>query len=302
MKTCSAILLAAGRGTRLGFDKILTPLAGRPVLRYALDALKSSPQILEVIIVTREDILPQVRDLAAAAGGDNPVKFAIGGAERQDSVASGLRELSPTAAEVLIHDAARPLLDGEVIAATLAAARDKGAAVTAHRASDTLKEADHEQRVAATLDRSKIWAMGTPQVFRRDLIVGAYAKVQAEKLAVTDDAAAAELAGWPVYLEENPRLNLKITRRSDWELLECWLRRDDGAELRAKLHDLGNRLTPLLGYLPLMEKHAGNETKVREYLAKTREPSLGALAALREVQNLARQLFPGREPSGKKQD
>ncbi|MDR1190789.1 MAG: 2-C-methyl-D-erythritol 4-phosphate cytidylyltransferase [Verrucomicrobiales bacterium] len=225
MKTCSAILLAAGRSRRLGFDKILTPLAGRPVLHYSLSALKQSPSVAEVIVVTRADLLPQVRALAAAAAGDNPLRFILGGAERQDSVANGLREVSPSAAEVLIHDAARPLLDERVIAATLAVARARGAAVTAHRVTDTLKEADDRQRVTATLDRSKIWAMGTPQIFHRALIVSAYAKVQAERWPVTDDAAAVELSGQPVYLVENPGLNLKITRQTDWDLLELWLGR-----------------------------------------------------------------------------
>ncbi|MDR2463984.1 MAG: 2-C-methyl-D-erythritol 4-phosphate cytidylyltransferase [Verrucomicrobiales bacterium] len=224
MKTCSAILLAAGRSRRLGFDKILTPLAGSPVLHYALSALKKSPLIAEVIVVTREDILPRVKEIAAAADGDNPLRFTIGGAERQDSVSNGLREVSASAAEVLIHDAARPLLGERVIADTLTVAREHGAAVTAHRANDTLKIADDQQRVTATLDRSKIWAMGTPQIFHRDLIVSAYAKVQAEKLPITDDASAVELLGRSVRLVENHGLNLKITRQADWELLELWLR------------------------------------------------------------------------------
>jgi len=192
-------------------------------LHYALEALKSSPQIMEVILVTREDILSQVKEIAGAANGGNPVKYVIGGAERQDSVFNGLQEVSPLASEVLIHDAARPLLDEVVIGDTLKIAREKGAAVTAHRANDTLKEADEQQRVTVTLDRSKIWAMGTPQIFHRDLVVSAYTKVQNDGLAITDDASAVELLGHPVYLVDNPRLNLKITRQSDWELLELWL-------------------------------------------------------------------------------
>jgi 2-C-methyl-D-erythritol 4-phosphate cytidylyltransferase len=292
MKTCSAILLAAGRSRRLGFDKILTPLAGKPVLWYALEALKGSPRILEVILVTREDILPQVRDIAATANGDNPVKFVIGGGERQDSVFNGLQQISPLAAEVLIHDAARPLLDEQVIGDTLRVAREKGAAVTAHHANDTLKEATAEQEVTVTLDRSKIWAMGTPQIFRRDLIISAYAKVQAEKLAITDDASAVELLGHPVYLVENPRLNLKITRQADWELLELWLRRGAGAELREKLHDLSNQLTPLLGYLPLLEKYANDEKRVADYLARMKSSSLAVPEVVKDLQKIARELFP----------
>ncbi|MDR0534246.1 MAG: 2-C-methyl-D-erythritol 4-phosphate cytidylyltransferase [Verrucomicrobiales bacterium] len=292
MKSCSAILLAAGRSRRLGFDKILTPLAGRPVLHYALEALKSSPQIVEVILVTREDILSQVKEIAEAANGENPVKYVIGGAERQDSVFNGLQEVSPLATEVLIHDAARPLLDEVVISDTLKVAREKGAAVTAHRANDTLKEADEQQQVTVTLDRSKIWAMGTPQIFRRELVVSAYEKVQREKLAITDDASAVELLGHPVYLVDNPRLNLKITRQADWELLELWLQRGSGEELRKKLHDLSNQLMPLIGYLPLLEHHANDGKYVIDCLQKMKIPAQLAPQSVREIQELARQLFP----------
>ena len=302
MNKSSAILLAAGRSRRLGFDKILTPLAGRPVLYYALAALKSSPLVMEVIVVTREDILPQVQEIVAAAEGNNPVRCVIGGAERQDSVFNGLQALSPAADMVLIHDAARPLLDETVIGDTLAAARQHGAAVTAQRASDTLKEADAEQRVTVTLDRSRIWAMGTPQVFERQLIVSAHAKVRAEQLVVTDDAAAVELLGRPVYLVENSRLNLKITRPADWALLELWLSRGDGAELRHKLHDLGNLLTPLIGYLPLLEKHANDGERVGDYVAKMREPSLAVPRVLHEIHELARKLFPNKMQNTNKED
>ncbi|MDD5262466.1 MAG: 2-C-methyl-D-erythritol 4-phosphate cytidylyltransferase [Methylacidiphilales bacterium] len=292
MKTCSAILLAAGSSRRLGFDKILTPLAGRPVLCYSLQALKESPSILEIILVTREDIRDRVGELVRETPGDNPVHVILGGVERQDSVFEGLRKISDGTGEVLIHDAARPLLAEDLIEGVLSMAREKGAAVTAHRASDTLKQADEQARVLQTLDRSNIWAMGTPQVFRRDLICEAYAKVQAAGVPVTDDAAAVERLGHPVYLAESGRLNLKITRPSDWEILELWLKRERGGEIRGMIHRLSNQLSPLIGYLPLLEKYGGENPRFADYLEKMKQSSDILQNMVYELQAVARDIFP----------
>ena len=302
MKSCSAILLAAGRSRRLGFDKILTPLSGRPVLCHALQVLKESALILEVILVTREDIHERVEELVSRVPGDNPVRIIRGGVERQDSVFEGLKEVSGDAREVLIHDAARPLLSEELIRDVLAVAREKGAAVTAHRATDTLKVADEQARVIQTLDRSKIWAMGTPQIFHKELILEAYSKVKEAGEMITDDAAAVERLGRPVYLVESGSLNLKITRPADWEILELWLNRERGKEIRRKIHQLSNQLSPLIGYLPLLEKYGGQGEKFAGYLEKMKASS-GTLQDLTyQLQAIARDLFPDNRGPGQNAD
>jgi 2-C-methyl-D-erythritol 4-phosphate cytidylyltransferase len=292
MIRCSAILLAAGRSQRLGFDKILTPLAGKPVLHYALEALLAAPQVAEIVLTTRPDLLASMRERIAALNPAKPVRVIEGGKERQDSVFLGLQACDAAHPVVLIHDAARPLLTPELIARLVAAAEKKGAVVAASRATDTLKTASPEGKVEETLDRSKIWQMQTPQVFLRDLIAGAYAKVQQDGKAITDDAAAAEYAGHPVFLEETTEPNLKITRQADWDLLELMMRQKLLGELRVLLHETGNRLSPITGYLPLLSKYGGDDPKFRDYLAKMEMSGQGVQEILQQVHAMTRRIFP----------
>ncbi|MFH1066804.1 MAG: 2-C-methyl-D-erythritol 4-phosphate cytidylyltransferase [bacterium] len=220
MKDCSAVLVAAGSGKRLGFDKVLTPLAGKPVVQYSLETLQCAPSIQEIILVTRAELIGKLSELTKNSS--IQTKVIEGGVERQDSVFIGIQQA--TADYVLIHDAARPLVTVDMIEKTLAEARKTGAAVCAQRATDTLKRAAPNGRVLETLNRAKIWHMQTPQIFRRELIARAYRRVQEKNLHVTDDAAAVELLGEPVQLVEANGLNLKITRETDWKLAELWLK------------------------------------------------------------------------------
>lgn len=298
MNGCSAILLAAGRSKRLGFDKILTPLAGRPVLAYSLEALARSPEVVEILLVTRPDIAEEVGRIAAETAAGKPWRIVEGGAERQDSVWSGLQAVPQDSGLVAIHDAARPLLTPEMVATLVAAARESGSAVCARPATDTLKEAGADGVVVRTIDRSRFWQVETPQVFERRLITEAYRKVQEEKLPVTDDASAVEITGREVRLVAAGLFNLKITRPADWLLLELWLQRERGASIRTELHQLANVLSPVVGYLPLLEKHGGDSPKFREYVAKTAAAAASAEGALRRVQELVRQVHPDRVDQG----
>lgn len=294
MNDTTAILLGAGRSRRLGFDKILSPLAGRPVLSYSLEALAASPEVKEIIVVTRPDIEQQVAALAARWAGSKPWSTVAGGAERQDSVWAGLQAASRESALALIHDAARPLLTAAMVAELTAAAREKGSAVCARSATDTLKEAEADGRVIRTVDRAKFWQVETPQIFRREAITQAYQEIQGKGVMVTDDASVAEYAGLPVHLVTAGQFNLKITRAADWVLLELWLGTARGLELRRGIHDLANRLSPLVGYLPLLAKYGGQDEKFLGYMAKCGDAVQGAEAAIRQIQMLAREVFPDR--------
>lgn len=292
MSYCSAILLAAGRSQRLGFDKILTPLGGQPVLHYSFTALMESPGIQEIHVMTRVDLVDRVKEILGSYRKTKPVHVRAGGQERQDSVWAGLQAISYEATEVLIHDAARPLLTGELIETLLARAREGGSAVAAQRATDTLKVADETGWVGMTLDRSKIWQVQTPQVFSRELIVNAYAKVQEEKAAITDDASAVERLEQQVLLVESKTPNLKITRLEDWENLERLFREKRGRELRRRVHDVSNLMSPLVGYLPLLKKYGGSDAKFSGYLEKFEEGSRQLQVLAQELQKLGRELFP----------
>lgn len=219
MSRTAAILLAAGRGHRMGgavADKIFAPLAGKPVFAHSAAAFYRSG-IADFYVVTYRD-QRQMVELSAYA--PTPTVFVPGGTERQHSVANALAELPADVEYVFIHDCARPLIRPEQLVALHKIVRREDAVVLAHRVTDTIKVHRGEGRLR-TLDRSRLWAMETPQVFARDLIVRAYARLGRRR--VTDDAAAVELLRHPIALLENPHPNPKLTTPADLPLLEFLL-------------------------------------------------------------------------------
>jgi len=154
-------------------------------------------------------------------------KFEIvtGGAERQDSVWNGLQAASKAAEIAVIHDAARPCVNSELITATIKHAEETGAAVAAHPVTDTIKESADGRLIQHTLDRSKLWAMETPQTFRIEVIRRAIAEARAKKMIFTDDTAACELIGQPVRLVSSIAPNPKITVPGDLPIIEALLRK-----------------------------------------------------------------------------
>jgi 2-C-methyl-D-erythritol 4-phosphate cytidylyltransferase len=221
MSRTAAILLAAGSSRRMdGFtaDKILAPLGDKPVFAHSAATFFRSG-VVDFFVVTYRD-QHQMVELSAYA--PTPAVFVLGGAERQDSVAAALAELPDDISHVFIHDCARPLVREEQLVALYKIVRREGAVVLAHRVTDTIKEHRGEGRLR-TLDRRRLWAMETPQVFDRDLICRAYAKVAKRQLTVTDDAAAVELLHHPIALLENPHANPKLTTPADLPYLEFLL-------------------------------------------------------------------------------
>jgi 2-C-methyl-D-erythritol 4-phosphate cytidylyltransferase len=144
-----------------------------------------------------------------------PYRFVIGGTERQDSVWNGLEALSVTAEIVAIQDGARPCTTEELIAASIAAARESGAAVAAQPVTDTIKETADGKTIARNVDRSKLWSVQTPQTFRVEVIRRALLEVRTRQLHVTDDTAACELIGQPVRLVSSAAPNPKVTLPAD---------------------------------------------------------------------------------------
>ncbi len=199
-------------------DKVLAPLAGRPVFAYSAAAFAASGVADFYVVVYRDR--SQMTALSAFA--PTPSVLVRGGRERQDSVAAALAALPGDIAYVFIHDCARPLIQPEQLVALLKVVRRKQAVVLAHRVTDTVKKVRKSGRLR-TVDRSRLWAMETPQVFSRKLIERAYARVAKRKVVVTDDAAAVELLGRPVALLENDQPNLKLTSPMDLALLEFLL-------------------------------------------------------------------------------
>ncbi len=202
-------------------DKVLAPLGGRPVFARSAAAFIESTVADLYVVVYRDQ--RQMMELSAYA--PTPSLLVAGGRERQDSVMNALAALPADIEHVFIHDCARPLIRTEQLVALHKIVRRERAVVLAHRVTDTIKEHRADARLR-TLDRAKLWAMETPQVFARELICRAYAKVQARRLRVTDDAQAVELLGHPIALLENAHPNPKLTTPADLPLVEFLLARD----------------------------------------------------------------------------
>lgn len=213
-----ALLVAAGRGERLGADgpKALVVLAGRPMLEWSLDALRLVPAV-ERIVVALPPGVPVPAGTVAVAGG----------AERSHSVRAALAAAGPGPDDeaVIVHDAARPLATPELFERTLGALASAAAdaVVAAARVTDTVKRADRDGRVLETLDRRALWAVQTPQAFRRAALARALAQPDDVLAAATDDAGLVEQAGGRVHVVESPAGNLKVTTPTDLRLAELLL-------------------------------------------------------------------------------
>jgi 2-C-methyl-D-erythritol 4-phosphate cytidylyltransferase len=224
--SAGAILLAAGQGRRLGHDKSITAIAGRPVLAYGLEALLGIRDIEKVVVAVRADVKEEAK---VWIGKNYPneakrVEVIVGGKERQDSVWEGLGALGGGVEWAVVHDAARVLTTAGLIERVMAGAKRSGAAAAARKMSDTVREADGQGNVVRLLDREGLWRMETPQVVRGTILRQGLQKARAEGKTVTDCMAAAELAGVKGILVEATEPNLKITLASDWQLAEVWLK------------------------------------------------------------------------------
>jgi len=224
--SAGAILLAAGQGRRLGHDKSITAIAGRPVLAHGLEALLRIRDIEKVVVAVRADVREEAK-VWIEKNYPNDVKrveVIVGGKERQDSVWEGLEALGGGAEWAVVQDAARVLTTAGLIERVMAGAKKSGAAAAARKMSDTVREADGQGNVVRLLDREGLWRMETPQVVRGTILRQGLQKARAEGKTVTDCMAAAELAGVKGILVEATEPNLKITLPSDWQLAEVWLK------------------------------------------------------------------------------
>ncbi|AOQ25461.1 2-C-methyl-D-erythritol 4-phosphate cytidylyltransferase [Moorella thermoacetica] len=217
MPFLSMIIAAAGRGRRLGreVNKVFLPLAGKPMLAYSLAVAVASPLVDEIIIVTRPDDIPLCRQVVAGEGAGKVKAIVAGGAERQDSIAEGLKAVARAAEWVAVHDGARPFLTPALLEKTILAARTTGAAIAALPVKETIKQGGEAGIVAATLDRKGLWSAQTPQVFRREWLVDAYREAAEKGWQATDDAALVERLGYPVKLVPGEETNIKITTPGD---------------------------------------------------------------------------------------
>ena len=218
----TAIIVAAGSSKRVGFDKLFSKLGDRSVLEHALAAFEKAESVSEIIVVCRDPKL--VQDAINRAGGRKVRAVVRGGERRQDSVQAGLKELAENSEFVAVHDAARPLITPREIERVFSAARKHGAAVLAAPITDTLKFADANQVVSGSIDRQNVFAMQTPQIFRRASLLEAYERVSRNSLTVTDEVSAIEHAGGSIVIVPAQDHNLKITYAGDLPIAESILK------------------------------------------------------------------------------
>jgi len=220
----AAILVAAGKGVRMGADKLFLEIAGRPVIAHTWENFNDAKCVDEIILVVRDGTQEIFLELAAKFHFQKPFRIVVGGAERQDSVWNGLEALSPKTEIVAIQDAARPCTTEALTAATIEAARETGAAVAAQQITDTIKESADGRTISRTLDRSKLWSVQTPQTFRVEVIRWAISAARGKNLVFTDDTAACELIGQPVRLVPSATPNPKVTVPGDLPFIESLLK------------------------------------------------------------------------------
>jgi 2-C-methyl-D-erythritol 4-phosphate cytidylyltransferase len=216
----SAIIVAAGSGSRMGFDKLLAPLAGKPVILHTLRAFQICPDVDEVVLVATPGRAEEILKLAAEDGLTKLRRYVAGGTERHFSVWAGLQALDELSDYVIVHDGARPLIQAAQITRCLARAKETGAAASARPVAETLKRADGSGRVCGSVERDGLWIMETPQIFFRPLLVSAYELVLRDGLLVTDEVSALGHIGHDVWLVDNAFPNPKITWPPDLALAE----------------------------------------------------------------------------------
>ena len=225
MAKFAVILPAAGKSSRFKdkhYKKVFANLAGRAVWLHVADRFLNRNDTLQTILVIapddREDFILKFGANIAILG----IQLVDGGAERADSVEAALAHVQPEADYVCIHDAARPCIVDIWIDKVYAAAEKSGSAISAVPISSTLKRAGANLEAEETVDRSGLWAAQTPQVFRRELLLEAYAK--RDGFNATDDAQLVERIAHPVTLVPGSSLNLKITTNEDLRLAEATLK------------------------------------------------------------------------------
>lgn len=294
-KNCAAVIVAAGSAARMqGIDKMLVPLAGVPVVLRSAQALAACAEIDSLVIVTRKELVGQVTALCA---GVKKLKAVVpGGASRAESVLAGLDALPPEAELAAVHDGARPLVTAAVVREAVQEAARCGAAAPAVPVHDTIKVAKNGA-VLSTPDRSRLFAVQTPQVFDAAMLKDALHRALEAGVALTDDCSAAEAAGVAVHLTPGSEENLKITTPVDLTLAEAILKRRNSMRIGHgyDVHRLTEGRKLILGGVEIpFERGLDGHSDADVLVHAVMDALLGA-AALRDIGVL----FPDNDPAYK---
>ena len=219
----TAIIVAAGKSERMGAgtDKAFLSLGNRPVVAWSLIAFERCPEVDRIVLVVRKDQQLAAKAVVRMFGISKLQAIVPGGNKRQESVQAGLAACDLDTRYVMIHDGARPCIKPDVIAEVAKLVKRVPAVTVGRRMTDTVKRVEKGSTVSGTEDRSKLWAVQTPQAFQIKVLKDAYAKLG--KNEVTDDCQAVELAGETVRIYENHAPNFKITTVEDLQIASAVL-------------------------------------------------------------------------------
>ena len=209
------LIVAAGSGSRMGGDrnKLLMPLAGRPLLAWTIDAVMQADLISWVGVVGQPIDQDEIMEIVAES--PKPVAWIQGGASRQESVQRGLAAMPLSVEHVIIHDGARCLVEPSLIDACAKAVSEGEAVIAATPVTDTIKRVNVQGVISSTPERKELWAAQTPQGFSLDALKRGHSEANRKGWSVTDDASLFERLGWPVRVLESSPSNIKVTTPFD---------------------------------------------------------------------------------------
>ena len=223
---CAAVIVAAGKGKRMGTEisKQFLPLRGKEILAHTVEKFEHAENIRDIVLVTGQDSLQDVQDMAQEYGWQKIISVVAGGKERQDSVWNGLLAVSEDTEIVLIHDGVRPFVTEDILNLSIETAVEMGGCVAGVPAKDTIKVCNSENISVDTPDRSTLWQIQTPQTFQKERIVKAYKQAKDAGFIGTDDASLAENSGYSVKVIMGSYRNIKITTQEDLLIGEAFLK------------------------------------------------------------------------------
>ncbi len=224
---CSAIIPAAGKGIRMGTEiqKQFLQLADKEVIIHTLEKFENCEVIDEIIVVTGEEMIPYMESLIQTYQLKKVVKIIKGGKERQDSVYQGLKNVNEKSDIIVIHDGVRPFILESDMIKTIEGAKESGACILGVPSKDTMKVCSKNQEVVHTPSRDTLWAVQTPQTFRKDILLRGFNKAYRDDFVGTDESTLVERLGIRVKVATGSYDNIKITTKEDLFLAEALLKR-----------------------------------------------------------------------------
>lgn len=224
MKDIAVILAAAGKSTRFKdpfSKKVFTLASGKPVWQYSAQLFSEHPRIGQIIMAIAPEDKEMVQEKFAANLSILGVEVVLGGVERHHSIRNALERVRPGIQIVGVHDAARPCLTRQSLDSVIAVADRTGAAILASPIRSTVKRCTNKDQVVETIQREGLWQAQTPQFFKREMLLSAYAKLTGNP---TDDSQVVEASGINVTCVEGPETNIKITTKDDLRIAEAFLK------------------------------------------------------------------------------